>query len=277
MAENSVKDAMGRYNVEVIRKDRRAYNFSSHWIAGDCFHPSLRAELDHVDFFDVVSCQFAMHYSFESETRAKDFLGNVTHKLRPGGYFIGTTPDARVLYRRALNSPDGRTFGNSQYTVAFDEKIKKSEMANPSDSGSSAYPNATNSKEYEAPLDDIPMNNGERYTFSLTEAVDDVPEYIVDPATLVRWCAEFDLELVRMENFQEMYEKEQQQAMKGASGGGGPPPSRESLDEETWQTFGVYMAFVFRKKGHAQSTRHTCKKFPVRTVDPSRDLIILPN
>src|SRR5690606_16430051 len=44
--------------------------------------------------FDVVSMQFCLHYSFESEEKARMMLKNVTEKLKPGGKFIGTIPDA---------------------------------------------------------------------------------------------------------------------------------------------------------------------------------------
>lgn len=43
---------------------------------------------------DLVSCQFAFHYSFESLPQAEQMLANVSCNLQPGGYFIGTTTDA---------------------------------------------------------------------------------------------------------------------------------------------------------------------------------------
>ena len=43
---------------------------------------------------DLVSCQFAFHYSFESLPQAEQMLANVSSNLQPGGYFIGTTTDA---------------------------------------------------------------------------------------------------------------------------------------------------------------------------------------
>ena len=43
---------------------------------------------------DIVSCQFAFHYSFESLPQAEQMLANVSSNLEPGGYFIGTTTDA---------------------------------------------------------------------------------------------------------------------------------------------------------------------------------------
>jgi mRNA (guanine-N7-)-methyltransferase len=46
---------------------------------------------------DLVSCQFAIHYSFESLPQAEQMLANVSSNLQPGGYFIGTTTDAKDI------------------------------------------------------------------------------------------------------------------------------------------------------------------------------------
>ena len=46
---------------------------------------------------DVVSCQFALHYSFESLPQAECMLKNASESLRPGGYFIGTMPNSNLL------------------------------------------------------------------------------------------------------------------------------------------------------------------------------------
>lgn len=48
----------------------------------------------HLDF---VSCQFAFHYSFETLQQAECMMRNASECLRPGGYFIGTIPDAYDL------------------------------------------------------------------------------------------------------------------------------------------------------------------------------------
>jgi len=47
--------------------------------------------------FDVVSCQFSFHYSFESLAQAEMMLQNACECLKPGGYFIGTMPNANEL------------------------------------------------------------------------------------------------------------------------------------------------------------------------------------
>lgn len=41
--------------------------------------------------YDIVSCQMAIHYAFESCTQAECFMENVSSRLKPGGIFIGTT------------------------------------------------------------------------------------------------------------------------------------------------------------------------------------------
>lgn len=47
--------------------------------------------------FDICSCQFVYHYSFESQQKADTMLRNACERLKPGGFFIGTTPDAFEL------------------------------------------------------------------------------------------------------------------------------------------------------------------------------------
>lgn len=46
---------------------------------------------------DLTSVQFALHYSFESLPQAECMIKNASESLRPGGYFIGTIPDAYEL------------------------------------------------------------------------------------------------------------------------------------------------------------------------------------
>jgi mRNA (guanine-N7-)-methyltransferase len=47
--------------------------------------------------FDLVSCQFSFHYCFESYPQAEMMIQNACECLKPGGYFIGTTPNANEL------------------------------------------------------------------------------------------------------------------------------------------------------------------------------------
>jgi len=48
--------------------------------------------------FDVVSCQFSLHYFMKSQQTLEDFLYNVSLNLRLGGYFTATTLDGKKVY-----------------------------------------------------------------------------------------------------------------------------------------------------------------------------------
>jgi hypothetical protein len=48
--------------------------------------------------YDVVSCQFALHYFFENEIAIRSFLQNVNDNLKVGGYFIGTSFDGKRVF-----------------------------------------------------------------------------------------------------------------------------------------------------------------------------------
>lgn len=49
------------------------------------------------DLYDNVSMQFCMHYAFESASKARMMIENVSRYLRPGGLFVGTIPDSVQL------------------------------------------------------------------------------------------------------------------------------------------------------------------------------------
>ena len=72
--------------------------------------------------FDLVSCQFAFHYCFESLPQADCMLRNASENLRKGGFFIGTTPDAHDIMARLETGETGNSFGNSVFSVSFNEE-----------------------------------------------------------------------------------------------------------------------------------------------------------
>ena len=67
--------------------------------------------------FQLASCQFAMHYAFDSEARASALLANAAGRLElEHGIFVATIPDANVLVRR-LRASSSLEFGNGLYRV----------------------------------------------------------------------------------------------------------------------------------------------------------------
>lgn len=64
--------------------------FSLEFISGDSTKIRLREKYSDPSMkLDLVSCQFAFHYSFESLPQAEGMMRNASECLQPGGYFIG--------------------------------------------------------------------------------------------------------------------------------------------------------------------------------------------
>ena len=59
------------------------------------------------DGFSVSSCQFAIHYFFESETTLHNFLRNLSECTAVNGYFIGTCYDGRKIFNQMIDKPVG--------------------------------------------------------------------------------------------------------------------------------------------------------------------------
>ena len=47
--------------------------------------------------FEILSCQFALHYFFQSETALRTVFENFGKLVKPGGYFIGTSVDGQRI------------------------------------------------------------------------------------------------------------------------------------------------------------------------------------
>ncbi len=87
IAYKSLQDAVSRYNTLHNK-------FPAKLIHADCGQVNLIPYLGQGIGFDLVSSQFAIHYCFETEERARRLFENATSCLRNGGFFIGTVPGA---------------------------------------------------------------------------------------------------------------------------------------------------------------------------------------
>lgn len=228
IAEGSIEDCRTRYNGDADHHQRRKkFTFPAKLLCGDCYEVRLDKVLAEDGPFDMCSCQFALHYSWSTEARARRALANVSALLRPGGIFIGTMPDANVIIKK-LREAEGLVFGNSVYWIRFDEehKNKKFSSSNPF---------------------------GIAYKFHLEDAVD-CPEWIVPFHVFKSLAEEYDLELVFVKNnhvFVDEYLKKPEfiELMRrlGALGDGNQDQSTLSPDE--WEVAYLYLAFVLRKRG----------------------------
>ncbi|KIW80260.1 hypothetical protein Z517_06875 [Fonsecaea pedrosoi CBS 271.37] len=227
-AETSIQQARERY--QQMRRGRRPI-FDARFFPQDCFGAwigdvGIIREVG-IDAnagngqptrwggggFDVVTCMFAMHYSFESEEKVRMMLRNVAGSLKKGGRFIGVVPNSDVCAERIRewfkdkeakkaqeNGPDGADaekedgeadeegpqWGNAIYNVRFPIDPQR-----PLQSDGSFRP---------------PFSW--KYTYWMAEAVD-VPEFVV-PWEAFRALAEsYNLEQRYRKPFLDIWQQEQ--------------------------------------------------------------------
>lgn len=217
IASVSIEQAIARH------RDNNS-GYPGDFFAFDCFSMALTEVIPREllePMFDNVTLQFCMHYAWESVEKARTMLDNVARYLRKGGVFIGTIPDSRELRDRmaASANPVDRSIGNRYYKVVFDQ------------------------------IERWPAF-GHRYTFFLEDAVENVPEYVVDFDTFEDLAHEVGLRCIYRKNFAEIYHEGSQhheygkllERMKVVDRYGSL-----SLDEEMWQAATLYLGFAFEK------------------------------
>ncbi|XP_054629662.1 mRNA cap guanine-N7 methyltransferase [Dunckerocampus dactyliophorus] len=171
----SVEQCQSRYEDMRRKSHVNEKIFSAQFITADCTKEVLSEKFDRPDLmFDICSCQFVYHYSFESETKADMMLRNACERLKPGGFFIGTTPDAYELVKR-LEASDSLSFGNEVFKVSFQAR------------------------------GDYPLF-GCQYHFSLEEVVN-VPEFLVYFPLLERMALRYGMRLVSKQRFSEFFKE----------------------------------------------------------------------
>ena len=227
--------------LEKIRNEKYSNNFQTKciFIKEDLSSPQNKflEKIDKKYYFDLVSCQFALHYHFESEQRLNAFLFNVSSKLCEGGYFIGTIIEDNVIVKRLRNRKnisDNKymnekfTFGNEFYSVKFSQKKF--------DKNKGPY--------------------GIKYGFYLEDSIDNrdeeghikyVGEYLIVFKEFVEVCKHYGLYLVEKKNFtkfyqdyikEDFYKKLSIKMLKDIN---------TSNMKQQWEIIQLYMIFVFRK------------------------------
>lgn len=240
VASGSVEDARKRYNGEAEtskhRRKNKPMNFPARFLCADCFGVSIEDSLQDLAPFDIISCQFALHYCFETKERARQALRNISALLRPGGVFIGTLPDANTIVQK-LRASDELMFGNEVYSIRFDSRHE-----------SKLFPS---SRPY-----------GIKYDFHLQDAVD-CPEWLVPFPSLQSLAEEFGLELDMKANFHTFIHKhsadpnsaELMGKIVGANW-------YQEIREDEWDAAYLYMTFAFKKKGPDRSIKNRTKTEP---------------
>jgi len=153
VADQSVAEAKRRYQ-------EMKWSIPAQFIVADCHQPLLLPPSPKP--YQVVTCQFALHYAFETESKARALLRNAASALGEHGHFIITVPDPEQFKQQR--------FENSICSYDFQDA---------------------------KPVD----NYGSRYLFHLDGCVLDAYEYRVPTALLISLAKELKLRLVSQHNF----------------------------------------------------------------------------
>lgn len=235
IAATSVERCKERYTT----LPRRGSPFTAEFITADCTKSRVREKMQDVTMtLDLVSCQFAFHYCFESLSQAEVMLKNASECLRPGGRFLGTIPNAAEIIRRVRNEP--KRLSNDLFSL----KMLCEEP----------YPLF-----------------GAKYDFKLDDVVD-CPEFLVHFPTLVKMAKTFGLKLVQVRTLPQIFKDHERSgrrllgSMKALEPF--PSPSGEQLGDgeqythakddsvdkpvgtlsaPEWDVVSLYLAFVFEK------------------------------
>lgn len=126
--------------------------------------------------FDVVSCQFAVHYFFKDEESLHGFLSNVSVNLKKGGIFIATFMDGDRVHGLLDSSPRGVAEGRKLDGTVVAWAIVKRYTDNAAKFGK---------------LVDVYLENTNRL----------ITEYLVNLDTLTEYASRYDLDLVESNLF----------------------------------------------------------------------------
>ncbi|XP_074543807.1 mRNA cap guanine-N(7) methyltransferase [Halichoeres trimaculatus] len=246
LAEVSVEQCQIRYDDMKKKSHFNEKIFSAQFITADCTKEVLAEKLDNPELlFDICSCQFVYHYSFEDEKKADMMLRNACERLKPGGFFIGTTPDAFELVKR-LEASDSLSFGNEVFKVSFQSK--------------GFYPLF-----------------GCQYHFSLEDVVN-VPEFLVYFPLFEHMAKRYNMRLVMKQRFSEFFEEKvkndhhrslmmkmmalepfpsedggeqatdtEYSHAKEHCGRAGAKQPLGTLSRSEWEASSIYLVFVFQK------------------------------
>ncbi|KAL7020409.1 hypothetical protein ACKWTF_011517 [Chironomus riparius] len=176
IASISIEQCRARYEKITNNDPPDRKSFHAEFFTADSTRDRLRERYSDPSIeLNLVSCQFAFHYCFESPKQAEMMLKNVSECLRVGGYFIGTIPDAKDIIKRQ-RAAQTDSFGNDIFQIKFI-----------SDSN------------------DLPIF-GSKYNFGL-DGVVDCPEFLVHFPSFVKLAKKFSLKLIEAVRFEDYFPK----------------------------------------------------------------------
>lgn len=235
LAESSIEQAKLRLD------DIGSPHMKSHLLAYDAFHLPLAINEIPPSFLPVecVSCQFALHYAWETEESANQALENISSILRKDGLFFGTIPNSKEILSR----------------------LKTSSSSSSSSSASSRI--ISKHPFYKISFEEDPPNEekfGQKYNFSLWGSLEDCPEFLIPLSLLEKVALSKGMRLEAALPFKEFFERYSQRPeyefllrkmrVVGPLQGevvDGKSDANEFLSKVEEEIAELYLAFCFRK------------------------------
>lgn len=129
--------------------------------------------------FDIVSCQFALHYFFESKDIFDNLIKMVSRRLKNNGFFIGTTLNGKKIKELLCDNVKRKLLSLNKYY--HDESLY--------------------GQKYGMKIGQI-NKTGTSYFDVKGESI----EYLVDIKEMIRVCKKYDLKLIEIKSFRKLYD-----------------------------------------------------------------------
>lgn len=177
ISKESIKEAKNRSFNSF--KEFSSINFK----VQDCFNESFDLKMK----YEVISCQFALHYGFLNQITVNNMISNIC--LHANNYVILTIPDMSCIERRRKR--EGNKFGNKYYNIEFKEreiiKIDNRKI----------LPCGCNNEK----IKDEELNYGLGYNFTLIESINECKEFLIEENNFIKKMALHKFTVKKDENF----------------------------------------------------------------------------
>lgn len=233
----------------------RPFLFSAEFITADATRQKLGAKYkDPSTRIDLVSIQFSFHYCFESYEQTVTMIKNASECLVPGGYVIGTTPDANDIVSRIRKS-GSLSVGNDIYSIKFDKDIIKEQVpifGAQYDFQLEGVVNCAEFLVYFPVFEKIALEHGLKCVFKsrfedyyhLMKSTEDGASLMKGMKALERYPAHERNKLVGDREGDYVHAAEY---MKDLPGGDKGNRALGTLTQSEWEAITMYLVFVFEK------------------------------
>ena len=218
--------------------------------------------------FDIVSCQFAIHYFFENREKLDGFFTNVYENLKEGGMFIGTCLDGTSIFnalkkkttrRKKLTKKKGvksKSSQSSQSTQQIEVKVNskgQNYIESVSNTGDIIWSIAQNYPK-DTVFNDNESSLGKEINFQYETFSKPTPEFLVNFEYMVNVLKNYGIELVDSKMFVEE-PGSFMEAFKKYCNTRNKDHYRKFLNNpELLKCSGLHRWFIFIKKGNLQKS-----------------------